>query len=39
VLVLPNKGTFDQEKMLKLNAVRYFKDMEPDNGGFEEMGG
>jgi hypothetical protein len=37
VIELPNKGTFDQERMLKINAVRYFKDLETDNGGFQEL--
>ncbi|HNM25135.1 MAG TPA: hypothetical protein PKL15_06880 [Saprospiraceae bacterium] len=35
VLDLPKRDTAEQEKLLKLYAVQYFKELETENGGFE----
>ena len=32
---LPNRDVAEQEKLLKLYAVQYFKELEVENGGFE----
>lgn len=35
VLEMPKQSTVEQERLLRINAVRYFKDLEAENGGFE----
>ncbi len=35
VLEMARQNTQEQEKSLKTNAVRYFKELEAENGGFE----
>ncbi|MBP6826395.1 MAG: hypothetical protein KA165_07540 [Saprospiraceae bacterium] len=34
-LEMPQQNTTQQERVLKINAVRYFKDLEAENNGFE----
>lgn len=34
-LEMPQQNTTQQERVLKVNAVRYFKDLEAENNGFE----
>ncbi len=34
-LEMPQQNTTQQERALKVNAVRYFKDLEAENNGFE----
>ena len=33
---MPAQSTLEQEKLLKTRAVQYFKDLEAENGGWEE---
>lgn len=35
VLEMPKQNTIEQERALKINAVRYFQELEAENGGFE----
>ena len=36
VLEMPSRSTIDQEKTLKVNAIRYFKALEQETGGWEK---
>ncbi len=34
-LEMPQQNTQQQERLLKVNAIRYFKDLEAENNGFD----
>lgn len=36
---MPVRGLENQEKLLKINAIRYFKELEAENGGWGELEG
>lgn len=36
VVEMPSKDTMNQERTLKINAIRYFKEIEAETGGWEQ---